>query len=166
MKTISVVRPEEIPLAGPAPSGVGEELLPVYRLATQMEKLCSELGGVGLSAVQVGVPWNFFIVRRGDGYEYYLNCSYSGEGEKLKSLEGCLSLRDSDGKLRYFEVDRYPAVLVTGTELKVSGDGLITEEFERTEFGFYGVVFQHELDHNFKRDRMIDVIGTPMEIIR
>lgn len=165
-KVISVVQPEDIPLAGPTPFGPGEQLLPVFRLATQMEKLCVELKGAGLSAPQVGVPWNFFVVSREGVYEYYINCSYTGEGEKLKSIEGCLSLRDSRGNLRYFEVDRYPAVLVKGVELKVVDGGLITEEFERNEIGFYGVVFQHEIDHALGRERMIDKIGQEMEIVR
>lgn len=158
---LAIVPPEVIPVAGDTPT---DNLLEVFRVITQMEKICSENKGIGLSAVQVGVPWKLFIVLRGDGYEYYLNCEYTGVGEaKGKSIEGCLSLRNQDGSLRRFEVERYPVVTVKGQRLKISDSpALILEDVDQVERGLYAVVFQHEIDHH--RGVLISDIGKEIEI--
>ena len=143
-----------------------DNLLPVFRTITQMEQLCTAQEGIGLSAVQVGIPWKLFIVQRGHGYEYYINCEYNGIGEKQKSIEGCLSLRDSQGNLRRFEVDRYSSIAVKGKQLKISSDSpsLVLDDVDRIEHDLYAVVFQHEIDHFFGRSKMIDIIGIEIEI--
>lgn len=140
-----IVPASEIPVAQETPT---KDLLPVFRLITQMEKICTDNGGIGLSAVQVGIPWKLFIVNRDNKYEYYLNCEYVGMGDKSKSIEGCLSLRSESGDFRRFELERFPVVLVKGQQLKVSNSpSLLVEEFSRLEQGLIGVVFQHEIDH-------------------
>lgn len=141
-----------------------DNLLDVFRLITQMEHLCTDKKGIGLSAVQVGIPWKLFIVQRGNGYEYYLNCEYSAVGQKEKSIEGCLSLYDRDGNLRRFEVDRYSSVRIKGQQLKVSDSPcLILEDIDHIETGLYSIVFQHEIDH--QNDILISQIGTEIEIM-
>jgi peptide deformylase len=160
--TLSIVNLDQIPEAADVPT---DNLLSLFRIITQMEKLCTEQEGIGLSASQVGIPLKLFIVQRGSEYEYYLNCEYIGIGEKVKSIEGCLSLRDDSGNLRRFEVDRYPSVAIIGQQLKISDSpSLIVEDVDRIEHGLYSVVFQHEIDHNFKREKMIDVIGKEIEL--
>ena len=37
------------------------DLSKIYVVAQHMEKICLDKKGVGLSAVQVGIPWKFFI---------------------------------------------------------------------------------------------------------
>jgi peptide deformylase len=158
---LSIVPVKDIPKAVDVPTN---NLLDVFRLITKMEAICTAQNGIGLSAVQVGIPWRLFIVQRGLGYEYYLNCEYNGTGEKMKSVEGCLSLRDSLGNLRRFEVDRYQTVTVKGKRLRISDSpSLVLEDVNMTEKDLYAVVFQHEIDHQFQRERMIDVIGTEIE---
>lgn len=161
---LHIVPVDNIPLAEDVKT---DNLLSLFRVITQMEQLCTKQNGIGLSAVQVGLPWKLFIVQRGNGYEYYLNCEYNGIGEKYKSVEGCLSLRDTKGKLRCFEVDRYSAVTVKGKQLKV-GDSpsLYLEDVDRVEQDLYAVVFQHEIDHQRQRELMIDVIGKEIEFTR
>lgn len=160
--TISIVSLDQIPEAADVPT---DNLLSLFRIITQMEKLCNEQDGIGLSACQVGIPLKLFVVQRGSGYEYYLNCEYIGIGEKVKSIEGCLSLRDESGNLRRFEVERYPSVVIRGQQLKVSDSpSLVLENIDRIEHGLYSIVFQHEIDHNFKREKMIDIIGKEIEL--
>lgn len=142
---LQIVPATEIPVAQETPTN---DLLAVFRLITQMEKICTDNAGIGLSAVQVGVPWKLFIVNRNNKYEYYLNCEYAGMGEKSKSIEGCLSLKNDRGEFRRFELERFPIVLVKGKQLKVSDSpSLVVEDFSCLEQGLIGVVFQHEIDH-------------------
>jgi peptide deformylase len=143
-----------------------DNLISIFRTITGMEKICTDQNGIGLSAVQVGIPLKLFIVQRNNGYEYYLNCEYFGVGEKTKSIEGCLSLRDSNGELRRFEVERYSSVSIKGKQLKISdSSNLIIEDVDRTEKGLYAIVFQHEIDHFLGREKMIDMIGREIELI-
>jgi peptide deformylase len=160
---IGLVPLDEIPSAIDAPT---DKLIDLFRLITQMEHLCTEQNGIGLSACQVGIPWKLFVVQRGTKYEYYVNCEYTGIGEKNKSIEGCLSLKKDDGNLRRFEVDRYSMIRIIGKQIKVSNSpSLILEDIDRIETDLYAIVFQHEIDHQFKREKMIDKIGKEIEII-
>lgn len=163
MKHLSLVSLELIPKAEPVPL---DNLLDIFKIAVSMENLCQKESGIGLSAVQCGIPWSFFVVNRNDQYEYYLNCEYVGLGEKVKSIEGCLSLRNKSGELRRFEVDRFNKVNILGKELKVVDGKLVLFDVDKTEEDLYAVVFQHEIDHNFKREKMIDKIGKELELIR
>lgn len=160
---IALVSLNDIPDAIDAPT---DKLIDLFRLITQMEHLCTEQNGIGLSACQVGIPWKLFVVQRDIKYEYYINCEYIGIGEKIKSIEGCLSLKKDDGSLRRFEVDRYSMVRIIGKQIKVSNSpSLILEDIDRIETDLYAIVFQHEIDHQFKREKMIDKIGKEIEII-
>lgn len=160
MKPVSIVPISEIPLASNTPL----DLVPVFRLLTQMEQLCYKQNGIGLSASQIGIPWRLFVVYRNNSFEYYLNCEYKGIGPKSKSIEGCLSLRNPDGELRRFEVERYSTVEVKGIELVIE-DTPTFREFTKTEKDLYAIVFQHEIDHDSQREKMIDVIGKEIELI-
>lgn len=137
----------------PAPDDPRE----VYRVCQELQALCDAEHGVGISAVQVGVPWKLFLVR-GDGtcplvgrgeYGYFANCDYAPDGdERVSSLEGCLSLRTADGTLRYFQVPRFKSVRLRGLRLVAAED----LRFEPVDCGLTclqeGIVFQHEADHH------------------
>lgn len=159
---LSIVATKDIPVALDVPT---DNLLNIFKIITQMENLCYNLEGIGLSATQVGIPWKLFIVERNASYEYYLNCHYVGLGEKSKSIEGCLSLKNDQG-LRRFEVDRFSNIILVGQQLKIIDSQLVLENVRREEKDLYAVVFQHEIDHNFGREKMIDVIGTEIELTR
>lgn len=157
-----IVPVEEIPKAEEVPT---DNLLNIFRVITHMEKICTDNQGVGLSACQIGIPWKLFIVERDNKYEYYVNCDYIGIGDKSLSVEGCLSLRNKDGSFRRFEVERFSQVVIKGKRLKVSDSpSLILEDCNQIEKDLYAVVFQHEVDHIFGREKMIDKIGEELFI--
>jgi peptide deformylase len=138
----------------------------VYRVCQQLEEICNRENGIGISAVQVGLPWKLFLVR-GDGtcslipegkYGYFVNCEYEPiTEEKLVSLEGCLSLRSPDGRLRSFQVNRYTKIRLFGYRLCLDNSlkfDIVDAPVDYTE---EGIVFQHEIDHH--RGILISDIG-------
>jgi len=158
MKSLKLVPLEEIPEAQATPT---DNLIDLFKLINQMEKICTENNGIGLAAVQIGIPWNLFILNRNSKYEYYLNCSYEGKSHPVKSIEGCLSIKDSDGQIRRFELDRHSEVAIKGQRLVDYGE-LMLEDFESIETGLYSIVFQHEIDH--ARGILISTIGKEIKI--
>jgi len=158
---INLVAVSDIPKAQPTPT---DDLMALFRLAAKMEKICDSEKGVGLSAVQVGVPYKFFILKRGRSYEYYVDCEYVGIGDKQKSIEGCLSIRKPDGGFRRYEVDRYAAIQLKGKQLKVTNTpSVVLEEITLLETGLPAIIFQHEIDHG--HDILISEIGREIELI-
>lgn len=146
MSKICLVEPQNIPKV------ISETICPVdlFRLANQMESICEQNKGIGLSAVQVGVPWNFFILNRDSKFEYYFDCSYEGNNDLIDSIEGCLSLKNENGTFRRFQVKRHSEVAIKGSRLVESREGkIILEPFKKKETGLYSIVFQHEIDHSF-----------------
>ena len=143
----SLVKVEDVPLSTKNPLNE-MDLVEVFKICNQMEKVCRDNNGIGLSAVQIGLPWDLFVVNRNDFFEYYLNCNYEPAGEQVTSIEGCLSLLDESGQIRRFEIQRHSSVLVKGQRL-VFQDGIAIEDFSSLEAGLYAIVFQHEIDHSF-----------------
>lgn len=161
-KSLSLVPLQDIPKAQDV---LSDDVVLLFKLFMQLEYICTVEKGIGLSAVQIGVPLKVFVVFRDDKFEYYLNCEYEGHGDKGKSIEGCLSLKDGNGNVRRFEVDRYASVTIRGKQLKLSDSfSLVLEDVSKTEDGLFAVVFQHEIDHFEGRDKMIDNIGKEIEL--
>lgn len=143
-----------------------DDLVKVYNVCQELEELCTKSHGIGINAVQAGVPWKLFLVK-GDGscplipkgkFGYFVNCDYEAITEKrVVSLEGCLSLRSPDGRLRSFQVERYENIRLFGFILLI--DGSLRLEPVDTPVGFLeeGIVFQHEIDHH--RGVLISDIG-------
>ena len=136
-----------------------DDPIKVYKVCQQLQALCEKEHGIGVSAVQVGIPWKLFLVK-GDGscplvpageYGYFVNCEYEPitEDERVVSLEGCLSLRSPSGQLRSFKVERYNKIRLHGLRLIVQD--LILFDSVDAELGVdqEGIVFQHEIDHHF-----------------
>jgi peptide deformylase len=133
-----------------------DNLADLYKLGLHMQTLCEKEQGIGLSAVQVGIPLDFFIINYNQNYRFFANCIYSPlSEEKEKFVEGCLSIK-TDGKIRHFEVDRYKSIVIKGKEL-VSNPELQIKDFEFTPIDYYKIVFQHEIDHSSQRT--IDQFG-------
>lgn len=140
-----------------------DKLAELYKLATYMQVICDREKGIGLSAVQVGVPLNFFVVNYNGNYRFFANCSYLPlSEEKEKFVEGCLSIK-KDGKLRHFEVDRFKNIVVKGKELVADPD-LKIKDIELIPTDFYKIVFQHEIDH--EKLITIDQIGKELFLWR
>ena len=111
------------------------------RLADDMFETMYEAPGIGLAAVQVGVPRRLITldVSRGDEPAdplVLINPELvHASGERALNEEGCLSIPD------YFaDVERPERVRVRWTDL----DG---REQEREADGLFAVCVQHELDH-------------------
>lgn len=138
----------------------------IYKICKQMENVCLLENGIGLSAVQVGIPWNLFVVRFDkdstfglpNEFGYFINCEYkdfteeAGCAENITdSLEGCLSIRSEKGQLRLFQVNRYKKIIISGLKLEVGlQNNLKLVDFnECVDIENQGVVYQHEIDHAF-----------------
>ena len=143
----------------------------IYKLCRKMEVLCEEQQGIGLSAVQVGVPLKLFLVKSDgtggfaekDKYGYFVNCDYEeATKEHISSMEGCLSLRSPDGRTRIFHVERWKTVQVTGFKLVDIGQPNFEEIKIALEVEEQGIVFQHEIDH--QKGVLISDIGTEMAL--
>jgi peptide deformylase len=149
---MEVVKVEDIPALEDikkVPVGSRSDRMEVYKVCKQMEKICDEDNGIGLNAVQVGIPWKLFIIKTNGEYEHFINCSYEAVGDdEISSVEGCLSLKTESGDFRRFEMTRSLIVKVTGYKL-VNNGGLTLEEFSAyIHAEDQGVVFQHEIDHH------------------
>lgn len=161
VQELKIVPVDQIPKGEDVPL---DNLVAVFRVCTAMEKICIDKKGAGLSAVQVGIPWKLFLISCDDHHEYYLNCEYEGLAPKRKSIEGCLSLRNSKGELRYFDLERFAKVRIRGKQLKIGDQpSLYVEDVDREIEGFQAVVFQHEIDH--QNGILISDIGREIEIM-
>lgn len=158
---LKIVSVADMPKAMDAPL---DNLMTLFRLCNKMEKICDSNDGIGLSANQVGIPWKLFIIKRNRNFEYYVNCDYVGEGQKIRSVEGCLSLRNENGDFRRFEVERFSKIKLIGKQLIISGmPSLVLNDVSREEKDLFAIVFQHEIDHGF--DKLISDIGKEVEIM-
>jgi len=159
---LSIVPVDEIPKGEDVPL---DDLLNIFKHGVYMQNLCADLDGIGLSAVQVGVPWNFLVINDEKEGGFFLNCSYEGIGEKNQdSIEGCLSLRDKKGVLRRFSLKRFEKVRVKGKKLFAQRrePQLVLEDFEKEFDGLFSIVFQHEIDH--ANQILISDLGTEIHI--
>lgn len=130
----------------------------IFKVCQELQVLCEVSHGIGISAVQAGIPWKLFIVK-GDGsntliprheYRYFANCEYVPVSEdQSMSLEGCLSLTSEDGTPRTFELKRFNKIHLTGTMFDFNDVGNYKKEVDVVlDITEQGIVFQHEIDHH------------------
>ena len=133
-------------------------------LFQNLQEVCNRCSGVGISAVQVGLPLPIFIAMIGKSWRYFLNCEYKPleRATEQISLEGCLSLKNSDGSMRRFHVLRWNKVLVTGQEFIFSQ--AVVKDFAEEFKNFNAVVMQHEIDH--QDDILISDVGKEVDVRR
>lgn len=137
-----------------------DDPLKIYKICQEMSEVCERENGIGLSAVQVGLPLKLFIVKS-DGtcplladiekgqYAYFVNCYYKPtDEERVVSLEGCLSIRSQDGQLRFFQVARHKTVRIEGQCLSHDRDLKFVRIDAEVSIVEQGIVFQHEADHH------------------
>jgi peptide deformylase len=144
-----------------------ENLINLYEVCQQMSDICEAEGGIGLSAFQIGLPWKVFVVKQASGYEYYVDCDYEPivDTDVQISIEGCLSLRNSSGKLRRFKIKRYKSVRVWGKRLVVNDGRLELVDINFVSAGdIFTVIFQHEIDH--QKQILIESIGQEIDITK
>lgn len=127
-----------------------DNLSKLYNIFLRMEEICKSLKGVGLAAPQLGLPYNMFICmdNYSQKYNYYVNAEIIYYGpEKGQSLEGCLSIRSENGRLRHFQVERSKIIYIKCLKLNVDEE-LKLEVIKKLELkGLDSIVFQHEMDH-------------------
>ncbi len=129
------------------PTGPGEAL---DKLVADMIDTVKAEGGIGISAIQIGVPVRVFVLDVGSGPEVYLNPEWTpwkGTDEVMLD-EGCLSVpspvqgKDLKGKDRYYRalVPRFERINATWMNQR----GFTTKDKMR---GLRAQVFQHESEH-------------------
>ena len=157
----------------------------VFKVCKKMEAICLKHKGIGLSAVQVGVPWRLFILQNFSHkttkltgkFRCFVDCEYSPLGDgKTPSLEGCLSLPN-----KLYLVQRWKDFTVDGQELILQLqqptfiDCKLTFHYDkpvppksvrdRDEFlqmtHLRHAAFQHEIDHH--RNILIRDIGQEVQ---
>jgi len=157
---MELVLKKDIPsLAIPVP--IKEQRLPaIFKVFQNMQILCQKHNGFGLSAVQVGIPWQLFIIsKRNNQWRYLLNCDYKKlSSRSIKVFEGCLSLPD-----QIYRVERPVDYQLQGLELIIENNELkltpVDQEFHYDPRSDYldHVVILHEIDH--QKNILISDIG-------
>lgn len=110
----------------------------IRQLVEKMTDIMLKHKGVGLAALQAGVPLRLFIISLDSSREavkVYINPTVTPTGEPGSIEEGCLSVPGVAAKIR-----RYQKCKVTATDL----DG---NEFTEEADGLYARALQHEYDH-------------------
>tara|TARA_S200000501_G_scaffold342005_1_gene351795 strand:+ start:175 stop:615 length:441 start_codon:yes stop_codon:yes gene_type:complete len=115
-------------------SGKPEEL---EKLLEKMTKAMEERNGVGISAIQVGVPKRIFLA--GNPVEVFINPRIlSKSSYEKKDWEGCLSCGAAQVRVK-----RAHSISLEYMNYKDGKFNLIRRKFEK----FDARVVQHELDH-------------------
>ena len=115
----------------------------LIKLGEMMIQKCTEWGGIGLAAPQIGVKKRMFVWQigedeRGRNFQIVFNPKYYKNGKEARMLEGCLSYKEN-----HYIVNRHKyitAVFYTfydGKFIKVS----------KQISGTRAIIFQHETDH-------------------
>lgn len=98
--------------------------------------------GVALAAVQVGALENVIIIRNNfqdksdRTFQVYLNAEITKKfGDLIDDYEGCLSIKDTYGKVMRYEKVKIKAMNLAGKEVRLTAEGFLAR------------VFQHEIDH-------------------
>lgn len=115
------------------------EIKKLKKTVEEMISTMKEANGLGLSAIQVGLPKRFFIMHDIVDSKEDIVCInpkiLETFGNKVKQPEGCLSF-----PALFLKVPRYDKIVVEFTDLDNKTEVHILE-------GLIAQVFQHELDH-------------------
>lgn len=114
----------------------------IYKLIEDMKDTLDAVPGLGLAAVQVGVPIQMFLYDHSvgkekpvKGYSVLINPEIIYQEGEIKDEEGCLSIPD------------YRDMVVRATVVKVKGFDRDGKPVEITGEGLLARMFQHEIDH-------------------
>jgi peptide deformylase len=104
-------------------------------LASTMCRLMVEFNGVGLAAVQIGLPLRLFVMASASGPAFFVNPEVQSYGPWYTAVEGCLSVPG-----RTFHPPRPRSLVLSWRDL----DGAQhTQEFCSRE----AHIIAHEMDH-------------------
>ena len=128
-----------------------KELLPT---AEKMIEMCSELGGIGLAAPQIGLFKKMFVFMiSANSFQVVFNPTWYNSGKKTNVLEGCLSLEGKD-----FLLKRPKEIRAVWYSLTSDGKFHKVSRTLKKEKAF---VFVHESDHLNGVD--ISMVGESLE---
>jgi peptide deformylase len=104
-------------------------------LFRQMIEFAEANNLIGLAANQVGHPWRVIVVRLGSEWVRMVNPKIVyASAAKIRSLEGCLSVRDA------YAVERHGEIMVDWGDERGAN--------HREYFGSVpAIIVQHEIDH-------------------
>lgn len=125
----------------------------IKMLAEVLFRKMEELGGIGLSANQLGLPYRVFVLGVPEHHAAFFNpkiIQTHGEPETFK--EGCLSYPGL-----FMHIKRPPAITVSYQNIE-------GEHRTRDYTGLTARVFQHEYDHMQGRDFTVGVSKLKLKI--
>ena len=132
--------PEPVLRQRSKPVGRWDEEL--YKLIEDMTDTLEAVPGLGLAAVQVGVPVRLFIYDEGPGdgksersYSVLVNPEVVSQEGEIREEEGCLSILE------------YRDIVIRSAVVKVTGFNKKGDPAEIAAEGLLARVFQHEIDH-------------------
>ena len=114
-----------------------DEVEHILHLETKMKEVLQKEKGLGLSAIQLGVPKRMFVMKNIMGNIItIINPIILGQQNKeVVKGEGCLSIPG-----RQFRTKRYNSIQVKYTNL-------LGQEVKENFIGLESIIFQHEFDH-------------------
>ena len=144
---MQIIPVDQIPLAQPVDLNNLKELIDAIK---EMAFICQSEHGIGISAVQIGLPYDLFLVDFGNDYHCFVNTRYEPIHEEgmITSKEGCLSIKNEKGQCITYEVPRFKKIKLYGYELSISDLSLSKLNGYIVNHDIYNVVFQHEIDHS------------------
>lgn len=114
----------------------------LYKLIEDMKDTLGAVPGLGLAAVQVGVPAQMFIYDDSVGkgkpvkdYAVLINPEIIYQEGKIKEEEGCLSIPDYRDMVERAAIVKVKGYDRDGKPVEITGEGLLAR------------MFQHEIDH-------------------
>jgi peptide deformylase len=108
----------------------------IEKLIAEMRKTLKQAEGIGLAAVQIGVPKQVILVEVEGTAHAFLNAKIMRKSWKKISIEeGCLSVPGKNGYVKRSANLKLTALDENGEEIKLETQGLTS------------IIFQHEIDH-------------------
>jgi len=118
-------------------------------------------GRAGVAANQIGVGFRIFVYNIDGSIGYLINPSMvdvSGEPELM--TEGCLSVPDLSFPRLRFPQAVARGYLLDGSEIEVSGEGLLAQALQHELDHLDGVVYIEGLERDLRRDALRQIRDT------
>ena len=163
-KQIEIVSDSAIPIKENVLHAKDQKLIEIAKISLLMQNICIKEGGVGLSAVQLGIPYKIFIAKdydKSNDFFTFVDCQYEGNGNKTTSIEGCLSLKTKSKQIKRSRVERFSSIISKGLYFSFENNMNLIP-FEKQYDGFFASIFQHEVDH--QNGILISDIGKEMDL--
>lgn len=107
----------------------------VRRVLDNMKETMYAFDGIGLAAIQIGVPKRMIVVDPGDNYMELINPVITDSSGQKKASEGCLSVPGKVGLVDRAQKITVQALNRDGEEITLEAEDLLAR------------VLQHEIDH-------------------